>query len=173
MFDRQAIQPMEIPMSQRRSYSVRIASVAAFALLAGCAQQSHSWATATPYNPPGSALAQLPAANVTWFHVMFASDSTQIDTAGLQAINGAADSMQGNAALTATVIGKTDSAGTAAGNMRLSQERANAVRVALLQTGKVSAEQIETQWTGERQQGAQTPSDVADVRNRVVDIGVH
>jgi OOP family OmpA-OmpF porin len=104
---------------------------------------------------------------------MFASDSTQIDTAGLQAINGAADSMQGNAALTATVIGKTDSAGTAAGNMRLSQERANAVRVALLQTGKVSAEQIETQWTGERQQGAQTPSDVADVSNRVVDIGVH
>ena len=61
---------------------------------------------------------------------MFASDSTQIDTVGLQATNGAADSMQGNAALTATVIGKTDAAGGAAGNMRLSPERANAVRVA-------------------------------------------
>jgi outer membrane protein OmpA-like peptidoglycan-associated protein len=160
-------------MSLRPSYAIRIASVAAFALLTGCAQQSHSWATATPYNPPGAALAQLPAANVTWFHVMFANNSTRIDAAGQQAINSAADSMQGNTALTATVIGKTDSAGSAAGNMRLSQERADAVRVALLETGKVSAQRIETHWTGERQQGAQTQSDVADVSNRVVDIGVH
>ena len=38
IFDRQAIQPTEIPMSQRPSCCVRIASVAAFALLAGCAQ---------------------------------------------------------------------------------------------------------------------------------------
>jgi outer membrane protein OmpA-like peptidoglycan-associated protein len=57
--------------------------------------------------------------------------------------------------------------------MRLSQQRANAVRTALLQTGKLSAQQIETRWTGERQQGAQTASDVADPSNRAVDIGVH
>lgn len=160
-------------MSLRSNCSVRIASVAAFALLTGCAQHSQSVATATPYNPPGAALAQLPPANVTWFHVMFANNSTRIDAAGQQQINSAADSMQGNTALTATVIGKTDSVGSATGNMRLSEERANAVRVALLQTGKVSARQIETHWTGERQQGAQTQSDMADVSNRAVDIGVH
>ncbi len=160
-------------MSLFSSRSAKLASVAAFVLLAGCAQQSQPTAPAASYNPPGAALAELPAANVTWFHVMFANDSTQIDAAGHQAINNAAASMQGNSALMATVIGKTDSAGSAAGNMRLSQERASAVRTALLQTGKVSTGQIETRWTGERQQGTQTASDVADPGNRAVDIAVH
>jgi OmpA-OmpF porin, OOP family len=147
-----------------------LASVTAIVTLAGCAPQSQPVAR---YNPPGTALAELPAANITWYHVMFANGSTQIDANGLQAINTAAASMQGNDALMATVIGKTDSADSAAANMRLSQERANAVRTALLQTGKVPAAQIETRWTGERQQGGQTMSDVADPGNRVVDIGVH
>jgi len=157
-------------MSFLSTRSAGLASVAALALLAGCAQQSQQ---ATRYNPPGAALAELPAANVTWFHVMFANDSTQIDAAGQQAINDAAASLQGNSALTATVIGKTDSTGSAAANMRLSQQRAGAVRTALLQTGKVSTGQLETRWTGERQQGAQTASDVADACNRAVDIAVH
>ncbi len=104
---------------------------------------------------------------------MFANNSYLIDASGQQAINNAAASMQGNSALTATVIGKTDSAGSDAANMRLSQQRASAVRTALLQTGKVSAQQIETRWTGERQQGTQTTSDVADPGNRAVDIGIH
>ncbi len=104
---------------------------------------------------------------------MFANGSTQIDANGQQAIANAAASMQGNSTLIATVIGKTDSAGSAAANMRLSQQRASAVRLALLQTGKVPAAQIETRWTGERQQGAQTTSDVADPSNRAVDIAVH
>jgi len=161
-------------MSVYLSHSIKLASATAFVLLAGCAMQSQAPApVAVRYNPPGADLAAVPAANITWYHVMFANNSDQIDATGQQAINNAVDSMQGNAALTATVIGKTDSAGSAAGNMRLSQERANAVRTALLQTGKISAQQIETRWTGERQQGAQTTSDVADASNRAVDIGVH
>lgn len=158
-------------MSFFSSKPAKLASVAAFVLLAGCAQQSQP--VATRYNPPKTALTELPAGNVTWYHVMFASNSTRIDANGQQAINDAAASMQGNSALTATVTGKTDSVGGDAANMRLSQQRASAVRIALLQTGKVSAQQIETRWTGERQQGAQTTSDVADPSNRAVDIGVH
>lgn len=157
-------------MSVVSTRSVALASVAALVLLAGCAQQNPPVAQ---YNPPGASLAQLPAANVTWYHVMFANGSTQIDVDGQQAIVNAAASMQGSTALTATVIGKTDSAGSVAANMRLSQQRASAVRTALLQTGKVPAAQIETRWTGERQQGAQTASDVADPSNRAVDIAVH
>jgi outer membrane protein OmpA-like peptidoglycan-associated protein len=159
-------------MSILSTRSAGLASVAAFVLLAGCAQPSQPAPTAR-YNPPGTALAELPVGNVTWYHVMFANGSTQIDANGQQAINNAAASMQGNSALMVTVIGKTDSAGSDAANMRLSQQRAGAVRTALLQTGKVSAAQIETRWTGERQQGAQTMSDVADPSNRAVDIGVH
>jgi outer membrane protein OmpA-like peptidoglycan-associated protein len=166
---------LEILMSPHPTRTVRLASLVGFALLAGCAQHTQPMAAAapTPYNPPGAALAQMPAGNVAWFHVMFANDSTTIDAAGHQVIENAAASMQGNPSLTATVIGKTDSAGSASGNMLLSQERARAVRTALLQTGKVSSQQIETRWTGERQQGAQTPGDMASSSNRVVDIGVH
>ena len=158
-------------MSILSSRAAKLASLAGFVLLAGCAQQAQP--VATQYNPPGNAVAQLPPATVTWYHVMFANGSSRIDANGHQAINTAADSMQGKSALMVTLIGKTDSAGNDAANMRLSQQRANAVRVALLQTGKVSAARIETRWTGDRQQGAQTPSDVADASNRAVDIGVH
>ena len=159
-------------MSILSTRSAGLATVAVFVLLSGCAQPSQPTPTAR-YNPPGAALAELPVGNVTWYHVMFANGSTQIDANGQQAINNAAASMQGNSALVVTLIGKTDSAGSDAANMRLSQQRAGAVRTALLQTGKVSAAQIETRWTGERQQGAQTMSDVADPSNRAVDIGVH
>jgi len=47
--------------------------------------------------------------------------------------------MQGNAALTATVIGKTDSAGGDAANLRLSERRANTVRTAVWHTGTIPA----------------------------------
>jgi len=116
----------------------------------------------------------MPASGVTWYHVTFATNSYQIDPTGQQVINTAASSMQGNTALTATLIGKTDSVGGGdASNMRLSQQRADAVRTALLNTGMVPAQQIETRWTGERQQSGQTATDVADASNRAVDIGVH
>jgi outer membrane protein OmpA-like peptidoglycan-associated protein len=150
-----------------------IGSVASLALLAGCAEHSRPVAAATPYNPPGTALAELPASSITWYHVMFANDSYQIDATGQQAISDAASSMKGNDALIATVIGRSDAVGDAGANMHLSRQRADAVRAALLQTGIVPARRIETRWTGERQQGSQTASDVADVANRVVDIGVH
>ena len=61
--------------------------------------------------------------------------------------------MQGNAALTATVIGKTDSAGGDAANLRLSERRANTVRTAVWHTGTIPAQRIETRWTGERPWG--------------------
>ena len=162
-------------MSMFMRSSARIASIAVFALVAGCAQQSPPRAAAmVPYNPPNTALAALPAANVTWYRVTFATNSYQIDAAGQQAINSAASSMQHNTALTATLIGKTDSVGGSdASNMRLSQQRAAAVRTALLNTGMVPAQQIETRWTGDRQQSDQTTTDVADASNRAVDIGVH
>jgi outer membrane protein OmpA-like peptidoglycan-associated protein len=153
--------------------SAQAASIAALALLAGCAQQSQPVAVAVPYNPPSTALAALPPANVVWYHVSFDSSSARIGMDGQQAINDAANNLQSNSALTATVIGKTDSVGSDRANMRLSEQRANAVRMALLQTGKVPAQRIETRWTGQRQQTGQPMSNVADASNRMVDIGIH
>lgn len=152
-----------------------MASFTALALLAGCAQHSAppAVAAAVPYNPPGTALAALPKADITWYRVDFATNSAHIDAAGRQAIATAADSMQGNTALTATVIGKTDAVGNDAANMRLSEQRARAVRNALMQTGKIAPQRIETRWTGDRQPAAAVPVDVADSGSRAVDIGIH
>jgi outer membrane protein OmpA-like peptidoglycan-associated protein len=109
-------------MAVYSSHSLMLAAATAFVLLAGCAMQSQSPApVAVRYNPPGADLTAVPAADITWYHVTFANNRYQIDATGQQAINNAVDSMQDNAALTATVIGKTDSAGSTAGNTRLSQ----------------------------------------------------
>ena len=70
-----------------------------------------------------------------------------------------------------TVIGRTDRAGTAAANMALSERRAELVRDALIGAGVPSA-RIDTSWLGEGRQDVPTPDDVAQQRNRVVDIVV-
>jgi outer membrane protein OmpA-like peptidoglycan-associated protein len=81
--------------------------------------------------------------------------------------------MQGNTALMATVVGRSDAVGGDAANMRLSKQRADAVRRALLRTGKVTAQRIEERWTGERPEGNRPMVAGADASNRVVDIALH
>jgi len=153
--------------------SAKLASVIAIALSADCAQQAPPASPRVAYNPPGTALAALPTPDVAWYFVAFSTGSYQIGAEGQQTIKTAAASMQGNSALTATVTGKTDSVGSDATNMRLSEMRANAVRNALVTTGEVPAERIETRWTGERQPGESSSTNVADADARMVNIGVH
>ena len=76
--------------------------------------------------------------------------------------------MRTNNEVRATVIGRTDRAGTAAANMALSERRAELVRDALVAAG-VPAARIDTSWLGEGEQDAPTPNDVA-LQRRVVDI---
>jgi outer membrane protein OmpA-like peptidoglycan-associated protein len=100
--------------------TTRLTLAAGFALLAGCAQLYPPPAPpAVAYNPPGTALAALSANDVTRYHVNFATDSYRIDADGRAAIDNAAALMQGNAALTVTIIGSADPAGSDASNMRL------------------------------------------------------
>ena len=56
--------------------------------------------------------------------------------------------------------------------MRLSQMRAGAVHNALLRTGKVTEQRLDTRWTGERQA---TGAPVAPIgpSDRAVEIAVH
>jgi outer membrane protein OmpA-like peptidoglycan-associated protein len=152
----------------------KLLSIGAFALLAGCAQQNAApVAEATPYNPPGTALSALPANNVTWYHASFDSGSARIGSDAQSAVNGAAEKMRANPTMTATVIGKTDGVGSDASNMRLSQQRANAVRDALVRTGNIRPGRIETRWTGERQPSMQALVSADSPGGRIVDIGVH
>ena len=125
-------------------------SFAGLLMLAACDMQNERPAPRpVSFNPPGTAPAALPAATIVWYHVESDSDSTRIWAKGRQAIVSASDSMAGNAT-TATVVGKTDTVGSGAATMRLARDRAMAVRQAMLTTGNMTPNRIETRWTGER-----------------------
>ena len=160
-------------MSLIAKNTARVASAAAFVLLAGCADMYQQNTPVVQYNPPSPSLATMPVADVNWFRVDFATNSAQLDAAARGAVNSAADRLPGNSAVVATVVGKADHVGSDAANMRLSRQRAQAVRDALIQTGRVDAKRVETRWTGERSKDEPVLMETADARARVVDIAVH
>ncbi len=164
-------------MPKIKQYSARFAIVAAMALVSGCGmtQQTASAPARPPatYNPPGAALSQLPAGQVTWFHVAFDTGSREIGVGQREVILDAVASMRGNPALTATVIGRTDGVGSAGANMRLSEQRAHTVRDALIRQGPIDPSRIETRWTGERTPGQPLAGETPDGGARVVDIAIH
>ena len=128
-----------------------------FAMLAACADQGSPAPTAVP---------QMAGA---WYQVFFDTDKTDLSPRGQLIVSKAADVVTHNDEVWVTVIGRTDRAGTAAANMALSERRAELVRDALIAAGVPSA-RIDTSWLGEGKQDAPTPDDVAQQRNRVVDI---
>ncbi len=149
-------------------------AAASLSVLAGCAMMERpSPPPVVAYNPPSPALAAMPAVAVTRYRVAFASNSAVIDAEGQMAIDSAAELMRGNGVLIATVIGSSDPVGSDAANMVLSRKRAAAVHNALLRTGKVTEQRIETRWTGERMAAAQPAGAPVDARARSVEIAVH
>jgi OOP family OmpA-OmpF porin len=131
-----------------------------FALLAACADQG---------SPPRAAAA--PQMAGAWYQVFFDTDRADLSPRGQLIVNKVAEVVRTNDEVRATVIGRTDRAGTAAANMALSERRAELVRDALIAAG-VPAARIDTSWLGEGKQDVATPDDVAQQRNRVVDIVV-
>ena len=139
-------------MSQGTNSWIRLAALVGFTILAACA---------SPKPMPIDA-----------YHVEFATDSYSVQPAGQQAIDSVAQRVAGRADAKVTIVGRTDAAGTPAYNMQLSQKRAAAVHDALVATGKVTPEQIETSWTGEKQQTAAAGA-TPPPGDKVVDIYVH
>jgi OOP family OmpA-OmpF porin len=129
-------------------------------MLAACADQG---------SPPAAAAA--PQLAGAWYQVFFDTDKADLSPRGQLIVNKVADVVRTNNEVRVTVIGRTDRAGTAAANMALSERRAELVRDALIAAG-VPAARIDTSWLGEGEQDVPTPDDVAQQRNRVVDIVV-
>jgi outer membrane protein OmpA-like peptidoglycan-associated protein len=150
------------------NWRVSTAAMLAMLLLASCADK-YKPAAPVASNPPLVA----PGPNATWYRVSFGTNSHTIDSAGQAIVNQVVVALDHDPAATATIIGKTDSVGSADYNMHLSHLRADAVRDALVYGGKVPADHVETRWTGERRPDVATASDVADAANRVVDIAIH
>jgi OOP family OmpA-OmpF porin len=106
-----------------------------------------------------------------WYQVFFDTDKTDLSPRGRLIVDKVAEVVTHNEEVRVMVIGRTDRAGTATANMALSERRAELVRDALIAAGVPSA-RIDTSWLGEGKQDVPTPDDVAQQRNRVVDIVV-
>ena len=144
------------------SYRTLVAAVG-LCLLAGCADTTPPPAQTTSVNGP-----QLAGA---WYQVFFDSSATDINSRGDMIIQTVANVVKNNNNVRVTVIGKTDSVGSMSSNAVLSQRRADRVRDSLIAHG-VPANRIDTSWSGETKQDVTTAGNVADQRNRVVDITV-
>ncbi len=143
-----------------------LAAIGALCLLGACAQTApRSVASNPPPVPPGP--------SATWYHVEFGSNSRALDAAGTHTVADITEYMKLNPQSIATIIGKTDTVGSADYNMHLSHLRADAVRDALVYNANVAAERVETRWTGETREHVATGNDVAQASNRVVDIAIH
>lgn len=152
----------------RRTISWRLlAAVTMLSLLGACTQTPPPPPVAS--NPPPVA----PGPNAIWYTVNFDTNSFVINVDGQKVVNDVAAYLQHNPAAVATIIGRTDMVGSADYNMRLSHRRADAVRDALVYGGSLSADRVETRWTGETRKGVPTGDAAAAAENRVVDIAIH
>ncbi len=154
-----------------RKFTLRsIAAACLLSLLGACTQPMMQADNASPVsNPPPVP----PGVGAIWYHVPFTSDSYAIGPAGQTTINAVALFMQQNPNALATIVGKTDTVGSAQYNMHLSHLRADATRDALVYGGRVDASRVETRWTGETRLPIKTGDNMPDPDNRVVNIAIH
>src|ERR1035438_6251726 len=107
-------------MSQHILSWRHLAAVGTISLLAACAQTSSSPMVAS--NPPPVP----PGPNATWYHVQFTTNSHAIETQGQLVVADVTTMLRQNPDEVATIIGKTDTVGSADYNMHLSHQRADA-----------------------------------------------
>lgn len=147
---------------------MRPAALCTVVLLGACANMSpppQPMASNPPPIPPGPAAA--------WYHVEFDTARFTIDPSGQKVVGDVLAYLRQNPASVATIIGHTDTVGSQDYNMHLSHQRADAVRDALVYSGHIGAERVETRWTGETRLKMATANDVAASQNRVVDVAIH
>jgi outer membrane protein OmpA-like peptidoglycan-associated protein len=157
---------METKMISSSKSWGRVAAVAGVTFLAACGMENRQMVSTPPPPPPASAHASV-------YQVAFAAGSYEINLAGQRAIEDVSSVVDGNKRALVTIVGRTDATGSADYNMRLSQKRAAAVRDKLLSLGKIDPTHVDTAWTGEERQDVGTYNQVAESRNRVVDIYIH
>jgi outer membrane protein OmpA-like peptidoglycan-associated protein len=115
---------------------------------------------------------ELPAGSTT-YPVHFPTGGSQLDAADQDTIRGVAAMMQRTPTLVATIIGKSDAAGSAELNEHLAQKRGQVVFEALVYTNKVPENKVELRWTGEHLPFVSTADEQAEEQNRVVAIILH
>ncbi|HXQ52790.1 MAG TPA: OmpA family protein [Stellaceae bacterium] len=125
-----------------------------------------------PMAAPAAAPAPAPAAAAgpkQLFIVFFDFDKSNLTAAGRQVLDEAAAAFRANQTVRIQVTGYTDSVGTQAYNLGLSQRRADSVRDYLATKGVPPARQ-NVSWKGKEDQRVTTPDGVREPQNRRVEI---
>jgi outer membrane protein OmpA-like peptidoglycan-associated protein len=135
--------------------SLAAAAVGLFATYAGTAQE----------------VKNLPA-DATAHFIYFPTGGYKLDAKDEDQIRDVAGLIQSHPDFVATILGKTDSVGSAGFNEHLSQRRANAVFGALAYDNKVSESRIQMCWTGERLPFTSTADQTPEAQNRMAAIVV-
>ena len=111
-------------------------------------------------------------ADATAHFIYFPTGDYKLDAKDEEQIRDVAGMIQSHPDFVATILGKTDTVGSAEFNERLSQRRANAVFEALVYDHKVSETRIQMCWTGERLPFTATADQTAQAQNRMAAIVV-
>lgn len=153
------------------------AALGAVLLISACAlDQPRGVASAPAAAPPREATNPppvRPGPAASWFHVGFDNDSVVIGDSGQKVVSDVSIYLHNNPNAVATIIGRTDTVGSQQYNVHLSHQRADAVRDALVYANQISADRVETRWTGEDRQKVPTTDNVPEAANREVDIAIH
>ena len=110
--------------------------------------------------------------DATAHFIYFPTGGYKLDAKDEEQIRDVAGMIQSHPDFVVTILGKTDSVGSAGFNERLSQRRANAVFEALVYDHKVSESRISLCWTGERLPFTSTADQTAEAQNRMAAIVV-
>jgi hypothetical protein len=113
---------------------------------------------------------QNPPPTCTTHFVYFSTSSHALTPEDRNHIRDVAALMQNTPTFVATIVGKTDSVGSADFNAHLSQRRAEAVFEALVYANKVPENRVQLHWTGEHLPFTSTADEKAEAQNRMVAI---
>ena len=102
--------------------------------------------------------------------VYFSTNSYALTPEDQDHIRDVAAVMQSAPTFIATIVGKTDSVGSADYNAHLSQRRAEAVFEALVYTNKAPENRVQLHWTGEHLPFISAADEQAESQNRMVAI---
>jgi OmpA-OmpF porin, OOP family len=121
------------------------------------------------YSAAAQEVTNLPPGATAHF-IYFPTGRYTLDAKDEDQIRDVAGMIESHPDFVATILGKTDSVGSAGLNERLSQRRANAVFDALVYNHKVSETRIQMCWTGERLPFTSTADQTAEAQNRMAAI---
>jgi outer membrane protein OmpA-like peptidoglycan-associated protein len=115
---------------------------------------------------------QLPAGSTT-YPIHFPTCVSKLGAEDLDTIRAVSSKMKNDTHLTATIIGKADTVGSAEFNQRLSEQRAQAAFEALVYSNLLPESRVQMEFTGAHIPFVSTEDEQAESQNRVVALILH